>query len=904
MASLQTEARAPRKGRSGATRPDPAAGKLARYHEKRDFARTAEPAEGGVAGRGIFVVQHHWARREHYDVRLELDGVLVSFAVTKGPSLDPKVRRLAVRTEDHPISYAEFEGTIPKGEYGGGTVMLWDRGVWAPISPDPQAALAAGELKFVVLGERMQGAWVLVRMNVEKGRENWLLIKERDEWARPGDETFPAAFDTSVTTGRSRAAIEAEETPHSFAADRAVEEKAGAGEEHAAPEPAGDRGAARSRTTGNRREKATAKADPKPAKRRGPSPAASATPASEPPAFLPPTLCELRDAAPEGDAWWHEVKYDGYRIEAAVSGGTVRLHSREGLDWTHRFPTLVPAFAALALDRVLLDGEAVVFDAAGLTDFPALVEALDTPSGAIAYVAFDCLAAGGEDLTALPLSARKARLTELLSGADGHRIRIAPHLVGSGPAVFESAVKGGAEGIVCKRADAPYRGGRDPAWVKVKGEKREDVVVVGWLPSDKRGFRSLHCAAEVGGRLRYVGGVGTGFSQAEIARTVDRLAADRRDGPPPDLDGADRAPKGLVWVEPRWRIEVRLAGWTGEGNLRQARFLGWREDRAPREATMATAKTAKTATAATAPAAPRRSRAKAGDDSPFARISHPERVMYPEAGVTKLDVAKHFCAVSDRIMPHLKGRPVSFVRAPEGLAGETFFQRHPLPGMKRGVTPIPDPEGRHGDYLGIDSTEGLVTAAQFGVLELHGWNAVLPDLRAPDRMVFDFDPDEGLGFDAVKEAAFAVREILTSVGLTSFAMASGGKGLHVIAPLDATQTFDDLGDFTGGIAKGLAKSQPKRFVAVASKERRKGRIFIDWLRNRPYSTAVVPWSLRARPKASVATPLAWDEVEGLPSADAFTAADVVERKDPWTGFWDVKQTMDPQALTFLRKQGK
>ncbi|WP_181706191.1 non-homologous end-joining DNA ligase [Chthonobacter rhizosphaerae] len=561
---------------------------LAAYRAKRDFSRTAEPADGGTVGKGLFVVQHHWARREHFDFRLELDGVLVSFAVAKGPSLDPSVRRLAVRTEDHPLSYADFEGTIPKGEYGGGTVMVWDRGVWAPMADDPAAALQKGELKFVLLGERMQGAWVLVRMNVEKGRENWLLIKEKDPYVdRVGDD-LPTRHHTSILTGRTREEIEAEETPHSFAADRAAE---------------------------------AAKAE------------------------APP-------------------------------------------------PTTRP-----------------------------------------------------------------------------HRAKAA------GP----------------KTATKPATSNKAPSDVG------DDAL------SD----------------------------DGTSGRTTDKKSA----------------------------------------------------------------KTSKSK-----PAPTRRTSSSATAEAPIlaARITHPERVVFPEAGYTKKDVTEYYVAVADRIMRHLDGRPVSFLRAPEGLAGETFFQRHPLPGMKKGVARTPDPQGRHDDYLVVESAEGLVTAAQFGVIEFHGWNARLPDLNAPDRMVFDFDPDEDLGFSAVKEAAFAIREVLKAVDLKSYVLASGGKGLHVVVPLDRTQTLDDIGDFSGGVAKGLARAEPKRYVAVASKARRSGRIFIDWLRNRPYSTAIVPWSLRARANASAAVPLGWDEVEKLKAANQFDLKAAIARPDPWDDFFAVRQRIDAEALKFLK----
>lgn len=735
-----------------------------------------------------------------------------------------------------------------------------------PISSDPQKALAEGELKFVLLGDRLKGAFVLVRMNVEKGRENWLLIKEKDAHVERGADDFPARFDTSVKSGRTRDAIEREEAPHSFARDREVEADASAARDERHPLPD----------------------------------------------FVRPALCETRAAPPDGSDWLHEIKYDGYRIQAAVSGGAVRLHSREGLDWTNRFPTLRTALAALDLDGALIDGEAVVFDEQGLTDFPALVDALDTASPKVAYVAFDLIAASGESLASRPLAERKSRLSTLLKEADGKVLRVATHVVGHGARVFESAVQGGAEGIVSKATDAPYRSGRGDGWVKVKGDVREDVVVVGYLPSEKRPFRSLHCAVEENGRLRYVGGVGTGFSADQLDAAKARLDPDRRKGPAPEIDRTEAAPKGLVWVTPKWRIEVQIGGWTGEENLRQARFLGWREDRAARgtgerppsarpQDAAPDAVTASTRRSAGQRAAPRRSAKTEEEDTALERITHPERVMFPEVGVTKGDVARHYLAVADRLMPHLLGRPISFVRAPEGLAGETFFQRHLLAGMKRGVTAIPDPRKRHENYLGIDGIDGLLTAAQFGVIELHGWMARLPNLDNPDRLVFDFDPDEGLGFDAVKEAALAIREVLASVGLTSYPMASGGKGLHVVVPLDGSQTFDDLGAFAGGVARGLAKADPKRYVAVASKERRRGRIFVDWLRNRPYATAVLPWSLRARATASVAVPLAWNEVPDLGAPNGFGPREAAARPDPWTDFWTTRQRLDPKAIAFLKR---
>ena len=892
--------------------------RLAAYRARRDFARTAEPppepqarmvsAEDSGHAAGMFVVQHHWARRDHFDFRLELDGVLVSFAVTRGPSLDPSERRLAVRTEDHPLAYASFEGTIPKGEYGGGTVMLWDHGTWRPLDADPAAALARGELKFELYGERMLGRWVLVRMNVERGRENWLLIKEKDDFASR-TEDLVAAHDRSVATGRSRAEIEAGGAV--WHSNRGKDGKAAAVE---AP-----------------REKRSGGAEA------GAPPTGTATSARLP-AAVPPMLCDTRAEAPTGDDWIHEIKYDGYRLEAAVDGAAVRLTTREGLDWTARFPSIARALGRLGLDRTLLDGEAVVFDGSGLSDFPALVAALDRDGGAIAYVTFDLIVDRGQSIADRPLVERKRLLESRLARADGVAVRVAAHVVGNGPEVFAQAIDGGAEGIVSKRATSPYRSGRGTAWAKVKGDRREDVVVVGYTPSDRRPFKSLLVAIEENGGLRYVGRIGSGFGTDELSRTRARLDALHRDRPPP-MAASELVPKGVVFVEPRLRAEVAAAGFTGDRQIRQGRFLGWREDRAPFDLGEAAADKGRRAMAKTGgkgepggpetpPSAPKTTKvdpgiapAKAGGSqkargaraatmktgaAPDAaallqRISHGDRVVFPEVGVTKRQVADYYLAVADRILPHLDGRPVSFVRAPEGIAAETFFQRHPLPGMKRGLTRIPDRWGRHGDYLALDGLEGLITAAQFGVVELHGWGARLPELDRPDRMVFDFDPDEGLAFDAVRRAAHEVRAALAAVGLESFAMASGGKGLHVVVPLDGSQDWDVIGDFSAGLARGLARADPARYVAVASKAKREGRIYVDWLRNRRSATAIVPWSLRARPTASVAVPIAWDEVDTIAAPNAFDIHSAPGRKDPGAGFFETRQRIDPAALAYLKK---
>ncbi|MBC8048639.1 MAG: DNA ligase D [Chitinophagales bacterium] len=799
---------------------------LGPYTQKRDFKRSPEPASGGRAGGSLFVVQHHWARRDHYDFRLELGGVLVSWAVTRGPSLNPADKRLAVRTEDHPLSYAEFEGLIPQGEYGGGTVMLWDKGVWEPISADAAQAIADGSLKLRLFGERMRGAWALVRMKPEGKRENWLLIKEKDELA-DREAIFVEQFETSVSTGRNRAEIEAG----------------------------------------------------KPAKRARKRPTAARHHAL--PEFVPPCLCKTRDAPPSADGWLHEMKYDGYRLQAACSGPEVHLYTREGHDWTGRFPAIAQALRLLNLDGALIDGEAVVFDYKGLTDFPALVAALER-RGAIAFVAFDILSHAGVDLRGQPLTARKVTLNLALHEADGQTIRTAAWHDGDGDELFANALAGGAEGIICKKAASPYRSGRSDSWLKVKGEKREDVVIVGYSPSDKRPFASLVAAIDADGALRYAGRIGGGFTDKQMSEMKAKLDAIKLKTPP-SLLNATAAPRGIVWIKPRLRAEIALAGWTGDGQIRQGRFLGWREDRMPIPAKERIVKSGIKA---------------APGKLPSIRLTHPERVIFSETGLTKGGMADYYAAVANRILPHLRDRPVSFVRAPDGLASETFFQRHALSGMKRGIGRVPDPAKEHADYLTIKSAEGLMTAAQFSVIEFHGWGAVTPDLDAPDRAVFDLDPDEAIPFSAVRDAAFQVRDLLNSIGLESFAMATGGKGVHVIAPLDRTQDWEAVGDFTSGIARGLASTEPLKYVAIATKARRKGRIYIDWLRNKRSATAIVPWSLRARAQATVAAPVSWDELKHLKSP-ALSQAEVERRDDPWQDFFSVKQRLPAGALSFL-----
>jgi bifunctional non-homologous end joining protein LigD len=818
--------------------------KLGEYRRKRDFSKTAEPsgASAAASAEPRFVVQRHWARREHYDFRLEIDGVLKSWAVTKGPSARPATKRLAVRTEDHPLDYAGFEGVIPQGEYGGGTVQVWDRGTFDSVSPDPSTAVDKGMLKVRLRGERMKGDWALVRMKPRNGeaRENWLLVKDRDAFAE-ADDTLAARHATSVATGRTRDEI----------------------------------------ASGQKAKKPTKAAAAPPAKR-----AVEKTKARPAVAFIPPQLCEIRPAPPEGEGWLHEMKYDGYRLQLVLDQGRARLHTREGHDWTPRFHALAKAGEALKANSAVIDGEAVVFDDEGLSDFPVLVDSLKHGHGGIALAAFDLLHLDGEDLRKLPLTERKKRLKALL-GRRKSAIVYAEHLVGGGADFFKQAVSGGAEGIVSKRCEAPYRSGRSADWVKVKDRRRDDVTVLGWTPSQRgRSFASLVVAREIKGKLRYAGRVGTGFdatTQKQLLKTLEPLA---RATPPENVDNMEAAPKGVKWVEPGLIIEVAMAGWTGDGQVRQGAYLGVREDRSM-EFERARKAVRKPGALKTAP------------QPDLSRLTNPGRIIFPKVKITKSDIAAYLAKMAPRIMPHLERRPVSLVRAPEGVEGERFFQRHPLKGMSRGLLPVPGGRGKR-DYMEIGSAEGLVTCAQFGVLEIHGWGARSDALEKPDRLVFDLDPDEDLPFREVKKGAVQVRDFLAAAGLKSFVMASGGKGLHVVVPLEPHEDWPAIEAFCEGFAKRIARDDPARWVATMTKARRKGKIFLDYLRNKRSATAIQPFSLRAKPEASIAMPLTWAQLPRLKSANQFRMKHGLALKtDPWKGFFQCRQRIPKQALALV-----
>jgi bifunctional non-homologous end joining protein LigD len=808
----------------------PASDALATYRAKRDFAKTAEPsgATRPAAGNG-FLVQKHEATRLHYDFRLELDGVLKSWAVTRGPSLNPEDKRLAVRTEDHPLDYATFEGTIPKGQYGGGTVMLWDNGTWEPIAgKDPRKTLAEGHLHFILHGHRMKGEWILIRLKPrgkEKG-ENWLLRKVADDHAG-GSDDLVATHLTGVESGLSMAEIAAGTKPKTTK-PKPKTTSPGAGKQAPARKPA------------------------QPRKKR------DATP---PPPFRPVQLATLVDTVPSGDRWVHEMKYDGYRTLVAVGAGDARAYTRSGLDWSERFPAIVDAAAGLKVKSALIDGEAVVLDADGRSSFQALQGALKGASDTIDYFAFDLLELDGEDLTDLPLLQRKEKLLSILP-RKSTILRYSDHIQGNGEKLLHNFCDAGLEGVISKLATAKYVGSRSGSWVKTKCIKRQEFVIVGWTPSDKsRAFRSLILGVHEDGTLRYAGKVGTGFDTAELHRLMEIMAPLAQKAATVEAPRAEV--RGAHWLKPSLVAEIAYTEMTNEGTLRHPSYLGLREDK---KAEAVVLEKERRATALPKPAAS------------TVKVSNRDRVIYPETHITKGQLADHYAAVAEIMLPWAGSRPISLVRCPQGRAKKCFFQKHDAGSFGDHVhhVGIAEKDGHEEPYLYVDDTDGLVTCVQMGTIEFHGWGARIEDVEKADRLVFDLDPDEGLDFEAVRTAAFHFRDILQQIGLATFPMITGGKGVHVIAPLVPRAEWPEVKDFAHRLAQAVAQSDPENFTAALPKAQRKGRIFVDYLRNQRGATAVMPYSARARPGAPVAAPISWHEMETIETPARFHIGDAAE----------------------------
>ena len=830
------------------------------YRHKRDFARTAEPSGKGKARRKGeqlgFVVQKHDASRLHYDFRLELDGVLKSWAVTKGPSTNPADKRLAVHVEDHPLDYGDFEGTIPEGEYGGGTVMLWDEGTWEPIG-DPHKGLAEGDLKFRLNGKRMKGEWVLVHMKgrdtrTRNGkRENWLLIKHRDEYATETDG-LTEKFTTSVDTGRDLEGI-------------------AKGLKSRRKKPAGAK-------------------------------VWSGGKAVALPHFRPPQLATLVDEIPDGRGWLFEMKYDGYRCVAAVAGDQVRLYTRNGNDWTTQFGRLVEPLSRLTAGSALIDGEICSFKD-GRTDFSTLKDALST-GGDLVFFAFDLMEQDGENIEKLPLTERKARLERLL-GRTGKAspVQYSDHIAGNGEDVFSAMCKAGFEGVIAKQADAPYRHERTRTWLKVKCIQRQEFVIGGWRPSDKhKGFASLLLGTWENGRLVYRGRVGTGFNRkdAEVLQAeLDKRARKTTAFVNAPRDIARRA----RWVDPELVGEIAFTEFTPDGYLRHPSFVGLREDKPARAITM------ERPAAAPVAAAPKRRRTQkletleltdemgvAAAEQAGVRLTSPDRVVFPQQGVTKAHLVAYYTAVAERMLPFIADRPLSLVRCPQGRARHCFFQKHDSGGFPDAMhkVAITEKDGEAEDYFYIDDLAGLIGATQMNTLEFHIWGSRRDQIEKPERVIFDIDPDEGLDFAQVHAAALDIRKGLAEWGLESFPMVTGGKGIHVIAPLRRVTEWPLVKLFCKTFAQRLEDSEPDRFVANMSKAKRKGRLFIDYLRNERGATAICPWSTRSREGAPCAVPVGWDEVETLKGANLFSiqqAAARARQPDPWPDYFKLSQSI-------------
>jgi len=918
---------------------------LERYREKRNFRATPEPRGRVARGKAkelSFVIQKHAASHLHYDFRLELNGVLLSWAVPKGPSLDPNDKRLAMHVEDHPLEYGGFEGIIPPRQYGSGTVMVWDRGSWHPIG-DPVAGYQKGHLKFELDGEKLKGGWDLIRTHSSKyggksGKQAWLLIKESDEYAKEG-----------------AAARIVEEEPDSVVSGRSLEEIARdkANEWHSNRSVAANvRGGALADVVSAKSRKAAKPSAGKASRSvsaggaNGKNKAAQLSPASAAgakktrmPASLSPTLATLVDSAPTGDDWIHEVKFDGYRMVSRIDHGDVRIYSRNGKEWTAVLPSVVAALQRLDVDQAWLDGEIAVADAKGLTSFQQLQNALSDPRAkTISYFVFDLLYQNGYDLRGVALTERKQLLRALVGKSDAV-LRYSIDVQGSGAEFFEQACKLKLEGAISKRANSVYREGvRTRDWLKVKCGRRQEMVIGGFTdPQGSRsGFGALLLGIHEGGKLRYAGKVGTGFDDKTLTKLRAILAKlEQKEAPFVNPPRGFEA-KGAHWVKPQLVAEIAFTEWSNDGALRHPSFQGLREDKkatdvvreqaapvkasngdaepAPRERSASRAAPAR-ASSTRAPSA----RASGGKTAAVSgastdtvagiKLSHPDKPLFPEAKLVKRDMALYYEAIADWILPHLADRPLALVRCPDGWSKQCFFQKHADKSVNAAVTRVQVPESDGtATYFAANSLPALVALVQWGVVELHPWGSRTPKLDRPDRLIFDFDPDDGIGWTQVVEAVGVLRALLDDLGLEGFLKTTGGKGLHVVVPIRPTLDWAQAKGFTKAVADLLVETFPDRFIATLSKAQRKGKIFIDYLRNAEGATAIAPYAVRARAKAPVSTPIGWKELDADVRFDHFNVRNVPERlrglrQDPWASIGDVRQTVTRAMFKRVRYEG-
>jgi bifunctional non-homologous end joining protein LigD len=899
---------------------------LEEYRRKRDFKATPEPsgkavkaAKGKKKGKAkalSFIIQKHAASRLHYDFRLEMEGVLRSWAVPKGPSLDPGEKRLAVHVEDHPIDYGGFEGIIPKGQYGGGTVLLWDRGTWAPQEGegDPVEGYRKGKLKFELDGEKLKGGWTLVRMHGRQGGdkgENWLLIKENDATAKPGSgDAIVQERQESVDSGKDIEEIAAD-PDRVWQSNRAEKAKK-------------DRTDPADRTDPSDQAKKIALAAIHGARK------------AKMPAAVKPELATLVDAVPAGEEWIHEIKYDGYRALCHLADGEARLLTRQGNDWTDRFAPVARAAEALPARQAVLDGEVVVLEANGTSSFQALQNALSEDRGKdLVYFVFDLLYLDGYDLRPAPLAARKEALAKLMEGQSGV-VRFGDHVEAGGEGFYRQACDFGLEGIVSKRADLPYRTGRSKEWLKVKCLKRQEFVIVGYTDPEgsRAGFGALLLAVHEDGDLVYAGKVGTGYTERtllDLRRKMDKLAVDKPAFKNPPRGAEARRSH---WVKPQLVAEVAFGEWTREGILRHAAFQGLREDKKPADVvrerpkelppeTESKAKSSTVKKSAKKPAggkngsvkikkgpkpavhaapeetgAPPQGRSRKPDLLiSGVRFSHPDKILYPGPDVTKRELGAYYSRIADWMLPTISDRPLSLVRCPEGQTGQCFFQKHVNDQFPKSVKRVEIEEGGATVLYGaVDSIEGILSLVQMGVLEIHIWGSHRDKVEQPDYVVFDLDPDEGLAWEKVVEGAFTTRDFLAELGLQTFLKTTGGKGLHVVLPFARRADWDAVKAFAKGVADAVVAAEPKKYTSKLPKADRKGKVFIDYLRNGRGATSIAPFSTRARSAAPVSAPLFWEELESDVRANTWTVRNLPERleslpADPWEGFTKARQSI-------------
>jgi bifunctional non-homologous end joining protein LigD len=857
------------------------------YRKKRKFSVTSEPRGRAKRGRSgsAYVIQKHAARRLHYDLRLELDGVMKSWAVTRGPSLNPDDKRLAVHVEDHPIEYNTFEGTIPRGEYGGGTVMIWDRGTWHPEG-DPHKGLAKGHLEFELDGEKLRGRWHLVRLKArpKERHDNWLLIKGKDDEARGSrDKDILDAEPLSAVTGRS-----IDEIAEGKGKKRVWHSNRGSGKASVPQNPAATKPGVKPWA----RPRKTANATAATAQKKSPG-------AARLPDFVPPSLATLLDRPPRGKEWLHEIKYDGYRIEARLDHGKVRLFTRNEQDWTHRFKPIAAAVAALPAETALLDGELVVEDDKGVSSFSLLqIDLKAGRSDRLVYYVFDLLFLDGRDLTGAPLTARKAALERLLAaaGQDG-RIRFTEHLNEDGATVFKHARDLHLEGIISKRKDAPYHSGRSDNFIKSKTHDEQEFIVAGFSPASAlpHAVGALTVAVREDGELRYAGRVGTGYTRDTARELWKRLKPLQVAKPPLDLPKDERR-KDVIWVKPQLVVEAEYRGITHDNLLRQASFKGVREDKPASEVVREIPTAAAAQKQATKKSAKPAAGARTGSVAPIAnvRLTHPDRIYWPDAGITKRDLAEYYVSVWDLMAPHILDRPLALVRAPEGVGGETFFQKHIAANVKNSPLRHTVAAKEH-DVIAVEKLDDLIALVQSGALEVHVRGSRLPKLDVCDRIVFDLDPGEGVSWKDIVAAAREIRERLDGVKLKSFAKLTGGKGIHVMLPVDGTD-WDTAKDFSQAVVMSMVADAPQRYVGKMTKSLRKGKIFIDYFRNSREATSVAAYSTRARPGAAVSAPLSWEQLGRTKSAADFTVLNLKKslNQDPWANIGKVRQKLPRQ----------